>query len=75
MQAGFAFLECGSVRSKNATNILLKNVLDSCKFKKGEKNNSMWGKNQFSVGLFRKSFRTSWIIFVYTFVQEEMNSN
>ena len=30
MQCGFAFLECGSVRSKNATNILIKNILDSC---------------------------------------------
>jgi len=29
MQCGFAFLECGAVRSKNATNILLKNILDS----------------------------------------------
>ena len=29
MQCGFAFLECGAVRSKNATNILIKNILDS----------------------------------------------
>ena len=28
-QAGFAYLECGSVRSKNATNILIKNLLDA----------------------------------------------
>ncbi len=29
MQAGFAFLEVGTVRAKNTTNILMKNIMDS----------------------------------------------
>jgi ammonia channel protein AmtB len=32
MQCGFACLEAGSVRAKNATNIMMKNVMDMCKF-------------------------------------------
>ena len=28
MQAGFAFLEAGSIRAKNTTNILVKNFVD-----------------------------------------------
>jgi ammonium transporter, Amt family len=30
MQAGFVLLESGSVRAKNSTNILMKNILDFC---------------------------------------------
>ena len=30
MQAGFAFLEAGSGRAKNTTNILIKNFADLC---------------------------------------------
>jgi Amt family ammonium transporter len=30
MQAGFALLECGSVRAKNSTSILIKNLFDAC---------------------------------------------
>ena len=30
MQAGFAFLEAGSVRAKNTINILIKNFSDLC---------------------------------------------
>ena len=30
MQAGFALVECGSVREKNGTSILMKNLFDAC---------------------------------------------
>ena len=30
MQAGFGLLEVGSIRAKNAQNVLLKNILDGC---------------------------------------------
>lgn len=30
MQAGFGFLEAGSIRAKNTTNILIKNYADLC---------------------------------------------
>lgn len=30
MQCGFALLECGSVRAKNSTSILIKNLFDAC---------------------------------------------
>ena len=30
MQAGFGLLEAGSIRAKNASNIMLKNMMDAC---------------------------------------------
>ncbi len=30
MQAGFAMIESGSVRSKNTVNVLMKNYMDAC---------------------------------------------
>ena len=30
MQAGFALIESGSVRSKNTVNVLMKNYMDTC---------------------------------------------
>jgi Amt family ammonium transporter len=30
MQLGFAMLECGSIRQKNANSILIKNLFDAC---------------------------------------------
>lgn len=30
MQIGFGYLEVGNVRSKNATSVMMKNMMDSC---------------------------------------------
>ena len=30
MQAGFTLVECGAVRKKNSSGIIIKNMLDSC---------------------------------------------
>ncbi|KAL7525479.1 hypothetical protein ACHAWF_001382 [Thalassiosira exigua] len=58
MQAGFGLLEVGSIRAKNAQNVLLKNLLDGCAaalaywavgfgLALGEGGNPFWGQSYF----------------------------
>mmetsp|Transcript_36817 Transcript_36817/g.80214 ORF Transcript_36817/g.80214 Transcript_36817/m.80214 type:complete len:491 (-) Transcript_36817:147-1619(-) len=73
MQAGFAMLCAGSVRSKNCMNILLKNVLDACfgapmywafgyafAYGEGSSTNGFIGNNDFFLDDF-----TDWPFFIF----------
>ncbi|EDO33264.1 predicted protein [Nematostella vectensis] len=71
MQCGFAFLEAGSVRAKNTTNILIKNVLDvfigalgywlfGYAFAFGAKSNSFIGQWNFALSYLPTSEYSTW---------------
>lgn len=60
MQAGFAMIESGSVRSKNTVNVLMKNYMDACLGGLGVLVSRFWFDvwcKQYGVVRF-KSFRT-----------------
>ena len=67
MQAGFAMLEVGSIRQKNAQNILMKNVLDVCVsglcwmligfgFAFGESSNGFIGTSKFGTVITKEDY-------------------
>ena len=75
MQAGFALVEAGFIRAKNATNVLMKNVLDCCMGGllfwavgwgiaygvSGEASNGFIGDGQFFLKAFPNDGYASWI--------------
>ncbi|XP_078577341.1 putative ammonium transporter 1 [Branchiostoma floridae x Branchiostoma japonicum] len=78
MQSGFAFLEAGSVRSKNTTNILIKNMLDifitglcywmfGYAFAFGQVGNPFIGHSDFFAGSLRHSPDPAFWFFQFVF--------